>query len=147
MTSRLTWPALLVSAFSLFAGITAAGAAAALPRTYSVQRVDSPNPTVGGDFGIGFVNTGDVNHDGKDDILVGTDEHGGGPGQVFVISGADGSTIRTLNAPDPGGSGTPSSFGSYVGKLADIGSCPGGTAGATCPNATIGAPDGVPDML
>jgi len=35
-------------------------AAPGLPRGYQVQRVDSPNPTAGGDFGIGFVNTGDV---------------------------------------------------------------------------------------
>lgn len=135
----------------LFAVILMFGAAstasAAIPRTYKVQKVNSPSPTAGGDFGIGFVNVGDVNRDGKDDILVGTDEHGGGPGQVFVISGADSSTIRTISAPDPGGSGTPSSFGSYVGKLADIGSCPGGSVGQTCPNATIGPPDGVPDML
>src|SRR5436190_3953340 len=122
-------------------------AAPGLPRGYQVQRVDSPNPTAGGDFGIGFVNAGDVNGDGKDDILVGTDEHGGGPGQVFVISGANGSTIRVINAPDSGGAGTPSSFGSYVGKIADIGSCPGGSSGATCPNPTVGPPDGVPDML
>ena len=144
ISARLIRLALAALAFSLVPGITAA-AFGALPRTYSVQRVDSPNPTVGGDFGIGFVNTGDVNGDGKDDILVGTDEHGGGPGQVFVISGADGSPIRTINAPDSGGSGTPSSFGSYVGKIADIGSCAGGTPGATC--ASFGAPDGVPDEL
>ena len=135
---------LLVAALMLFAGIATA-AHAALPRTYTVQRVDSPHATVGGDFGIGFVNTGDVNGDGKDDILVGTDEHGGGPGEVFVISGANGSSIRTIAAPDSGGAGTPSSFGSYVGKIADIGSCPGGTSGATC--ASFGAPDGVPDEL
>src|ERR671935_204988 len=89
---------------------------AGLPRTYKVQAVDSPNPTAGGDFGIGFVNTGDVNGDGKDDLLVGTDEHGGGPGQVFVVSGVDGSPIRTISAPEScvtaadascAGSGTP----------------------------------------
>jgi hypothetical protein len=152
MRLRLIRQALLVSACSLFAGLTAAGALAALPRTYSVQRVDSPNPTAGGDFGIGFVNTGDVNGDGKDDILVGTDEHGGGPGVVYVMSGATGSLIRSIAAPEGcypscgAGTGTPASFGSYVGKLADIGSCVGGSGPAsTC--TSIGAPDGVPDEL
>ena len=132
---------LTVGALAASAGV----ANAALPRTWDVQRVDSPHPTVGGDFGIGFVSAGDLNRDGRDDLIVGTDEHGGGPGEVFLISGADGSAIRTLTAPDPGGTGTPSSFGSYVGKIADIGSCPGGQASATCPS--FGPPDGVPDLL
>jgi len=138
---------IVVAALVMASLAFAAPATAKLPRTYQVQNVDSPNPSVGGDFGIGFVNTGDVNGDGKDDILVGTDEHGGGPGQVFVISGADGSTIRTISSPDPGGAGTPASFGSFVGKISDIGSCPTGASGQTCPNATIGAADGVPDQL
>jgi FG-GAP repeat len=127
--------------------LLAAPSLAALPRAYDVQRVDSPNPTVGGDFGIALVSVGDLNGDAEDDILVGTDEHGGSVGQVFVISGADGAPIRTINAPDPGGTGTLPSFGSYVGKISDIGSCVGGTPGATCPLATIGAGDGVPDLL
>src|SRR5919206_3119102 len=93
--------AVFAAAASAVLALAAAGVAqAALPRTYQVQRVDSPNPTAGGDFGIGFVNTGDVNHDGKDDLLVGTDEHGGGPGQVFVVSGAGGAAIRTIAAPE-----------------------------------------------
>jgi hypothetical protein len=131
-------------------GVLAVGAlpaygAPGLPRTYQVQRVDSPVPVVGGNFGIGFVNGGDLNGDGIDDLLVGTDEHGGGTGGVYEISGSNGSLIRTLSTPD---AGTPNpAFGSYVGKLGDIGSCPGGTAGQTCPNATVGAPDGVPDEL
>ena len=146
-------PVLLVCLFTVL--LAAATANAGLPRTYTVTRVDSPNPTAGGDFGIGFVNTGDLNGDGKQDLLVGTDEHGGGPGQVFVISGVTGASIRTISSPegcvtaaDAGcgaGTGTPSSFGSYVGKIADIGSCSGGSPGATC--AAFGAPDGIPDEL
>jgi hypothetical protein len=127
-------------------GAAPALAAPGLPRTYQVTRVDSPAPVVGGNFGIGFVNAGDLNHDGVDDLLVGTDEHGGGTGGVYVISGKDGSLIRTLIDPNPQASPNPA-FGSYVGKLGDIGSCPGGTAGQICPNATVGPPDGVPDLL
>jgi len=122
-------------------------AQAKLPRTYSVQRVDSPAPAIGGDFGIAFVTGGDLNGDGKDDLIVGTDEHGGSTGQIFEISGATAGTIRTIASPDPDGSSTKASFGSYVGSIADFVSCPGGVAGQQCPNATIGGPDGVPDVL
>jgi len=121
-------------------------AGAALPRTYQAQKVDSPSPTIGGNFGIAMVNTGDVNSDGKNDILVGTDEHGGEEGRVFVMSGATGAPIRTIDAPDTGGSGTLESFGSFVGRLSDIGSC-AAAAGGECDGTAIGAPDGVPDML
>src|SRR5215208_2358638 len=115
-------------------------AQAKLPRTYSVQRVDSPAPAIGGDFGIAFVTGGDLNGDGKDDLIVGTDEHGGSTGTIFEISGADGSTIRSIASPDPDGNGTKASFGSYVGSIADIGSCTGGASGTLCPHA-IGAAD------
>lgn len=43
--------------------LTAAGASAALLRTYQVRAVDSPNPTPGGDFGIGSI---DHTSDGSD---------------------------------------------------------------------------------
>src|SRR5262245_8012957 len=130
-----------------FAGAFAPPALADLPIGYDVQRVDSPNPTIGGDFGIGFTSAGDLNGDGKTDLIVGTDEHGGSTGTVYEVSGADGSIIRTISAPDAGGTGTLPSFGSYVGGIPDLGGCPGGTAGQICPNPTIGPPDGTPDVL
>ena len=119
--------------------------ATGLPLGYTVQRVDSPTPAINGNFGLGFTQAGDLNGDGKMDLIVGTDEHGGSTGPVFEISGVDGSLIRSIPTPDPGGTGIAPSFGSYVGALPDIGSCAGGTPGATC--ASFGVPDGTPDVL
>src|SRR5215218_4568097 len=138
----------VVAVASLTSLVLAAPAGAALPRTYAVQRVDSPNPTVGGDFGIALVNGGDLNGDGEDDVVVGTDEHGGSTGQIFLLSGEDGTAFRTINAPDTAGdTGTLTSFGSFVGKLPDIASCSGGTSGVQCPNNPSGGPDGRPEIL
>jgi FG-GAP repeat len=121
---------------------------AALPAGYDVQKVDSPQVSNTGDFGIAMANVGDMNGDNKQDIVIGTDEHGGSIGTIFVLSGADGSTIRTISAPDAtGDTGTLPSFGSFVGGLTDLGSCPGGTASQTCGLGVIGAPDGVPEIL
>src|SRR5215468_8163627 len=108
MTSRirpLLTAAVLGSAATL-ALIAAPGASAltaALPLGYDVQKVDSPTPTNGGDFGIAMANVGDLNGDGKQDIVIGTDEHGGSAGTIFELSGADGSTIRTISSPDAAG--------------------------------------------
>ena len=137
----------MLSTVALAAMLAVPQAQAKLPRTYQVQRVDSPTPTIGGNFGIAFVNGGDLNGDGKADLIVGTDEHGGSSGTIFEISGADGATIRAISSPDPDGNGTKASFGSYVGSLADIGSCAGGTSGVLCGLPAIGAPDGTPDVL
>jgi len=138
----------LASGASLIAPSLASALNASLPLGYDVQKIDSPNITVGGDFGIAMANVGDLNGDGKQDFVVGTDEHGGSAGTIYEMSGADGSLIRSISAPDAtGDTGTLPSFGSYVGGLADIGSCPGGVKGQTCPNPTVGAPDGVPEVL
>lgn len=146
--------------------VAAPDAMSSLPRTYQTQAVPSPQPTAAARFGVALVNAGDHNGDGKDDVLVGTDEHGGAfAGTVFVISGADGSTIFTLPAPDPGGAGNGAAWGGYVGKIGtnesvpasytDIGSCPGftGQPSDTCDAAhgnganTVGPADGIPEML
>jgi len=140
----------LAAALSLAAGIAAGPAAGALPRTYQTLTVPDPGLVAEDHFGVALVNAGDVDGDGNDDVLVGTDEHGGAfAGTVYVVSGADGSIIRSMPAPDAGGAGNGSAWGGYVGKIADIGSCPGfaGQPSDDCAAATIGAPDGVPDEL
>ena len=150
-----------VAALGLLLGVMAAPASAALPRTYQVQKVDSPAPGVNGNFGRALAVVGDVNGDGEQDLLVGNDKHGSRAGQVFVISGEDGSLIRELQRPDTDtvGTGRPSGFGAAVGKIGvnqaagpfnDVGSCPGGDgadADATCDAGTVGAADGTPDFL
>ncbi len=136
-------------------GAAAVPALAGLPRTYQVQRVDAPAPTIDGRFALALTNAGDINADGKDDILTGTDKHGTipGAGQVTVISGANGSVLRTYALPDvdPGGAGDrrPSGFGAAVAQLADIGSCPGfgGGPGTLCTAGAVGPKDGIAEHV
>ena len=103
MLARVARLTVLLVALAATGAMAAPMAVAALPAGYDVQKIDSPSVSVGGDFGIAMVNAGDLNGDGKQDIVIGTDEHGGSVGQIFVLSGADGSTIRTISAPDTGG--------------------------------------------
>lgn len=128
---------------------------AALPRTYQVQRVDSPSPVAGGKFALSIVSVGDVNGDARADILTGTDKHGTdvGQNQVTVISGDSGAVLRSYALPDvdPGGAPDrrPSGFGNSVTVLADIGRCtssPG--AGLPCPTADVSATgDGIAEHV
>jgi FG-GAP repeat len=66
--------------------------------------LDSPNPQAGAWFGDA-VAAGDVNGDGKDDIVVGAPEEEvdgtHDQGRVYIFSGADGSLLFTLNTPNP----------------------------------------------
>jgi hypothetical protein len=163
--SRRSGLAGLAIAAGLVAVLAAGPAQADLPRTYQVQRIENPTPAANERFGDGLVNGGDVNGDGEDDLLVGIDEHATISGEVFVFSGADGSLIRRIPAPDPdaGQADTnpsetvtnpdnPDAFGTFVGKMADIGSCPGftGDPGDDCtatPVAIDATLDGRPEHL
>ncbi|MGI8511935.1 MAG: integrin alpha [Solirubrobacteraceae bacterium] len=142
----------IIGLVSLVPLLAAATAAAALPRTYQVQRVDNPTPASDERFGDGLVNGGDLNGDGEDDLVVGIDEHGTIKGELHVFSGATGARIRTIPAPDPDAGGPGDSvdaFGTYVGKIADVGRCatsPAPAPGANCP-AGSATGDGIPDIL
>jgi len=66
--------------------------------------LDTANPKADAQFGTS-VAMGDVNGDGKDDIVVGAyhEDVGGNSdqGRVYVFSGADGSLLFTLDTPNP----------------------------------------------
>lgn len=150
---------------------SAAAQAPGLPRTYDAQRVDSPSAGASDTFGFGVINGGDLNADGVDDLLTsqGTrvlnDGTGAENGELLVISGADGSVIRTIAAPEPetaGGTGLTENrsagFGFFVGSIGrnaaapeftDLSSCPGGNTDADpfCDAAVVGPPDGIPDIV
>jgi len=50
----------------------------------------------GDQLGIGIERAGDVNGDGRSDLIAGAPGAGGGVGQALVLSGADGSVLLTL---------------------------------------------------
>lgn len=145
------------------AAFTAAAALAAgpgLPRTYDVLRIDAPSPAPSHNFGLLMVNGGDLNGDGREDLLVpeGTGLLSGGAGaedgRLHVISGTDGSVIRTIPAPEPDPVGGPAdrraAFGTYVGRLGDVGRCADGDGAdedRICDSNQIGAPDGVSELV
>lgn len=95
----------LLVGLAALAALTTTSALAAgpgLPRTYQVQRIDSPNPVPVGLFSLGMNAVGDLNKDGKEDLLVPQVPGFSEDGQVFVFSGATGERIDTIPAPDPG---------------------------------------------
>ena len=154
------------------AGICAEAALAVgpgLPRTYDVVRHGSPFPGAVGQYPLGLANAGDLDGDGKEDFitaqLVNTRNDAGaisaaGNGAIYIISGATNERIKTIEAPDPGGTGNAANFAfpwvskvgmnrSAPGPFTDLGSCANRppNAGEECQSPTVGAPDGVPDIL
>lgn len=163
--SRLRCAGTVAGALALLGAVTASPVLAVgigLPRTYQVQPVDTPNPFLGSSFGQALINAGDVDRDGEDDVIVSQSPSGNTSpeGQLFLFSGETGRLIDAITAPDsgnPGPGNNPANFGfPFVEKIGlsrssapftDLGSCPGGRTSVTCPNATIGPPDGIPDIL
>lgn len=85
-------------------------------------------------FGVTLAHAGDIDQDGKDDILVGAPKQNNGSsyGAVHVLSGADGSSVRTVTGP--GNSGLfGAEFGSALAGGADI-------DGDSIPDFAVGAP-------
>lgn len=83
--------------------------------------IDHPNPQAGANFGSAIASVGDVNGDGIPDLLVGAPlQNVGGnadQGQAYVISGANGVLLLTLNDPTPQAA---AKFGSAVAGAGDV---------------------------
>jgi hypothetical protein len=92
--------------------------------------LNNPTPQPAADFGRPVAPVGDVNGDGRPDILVGAplqDLDGGlNQGQAFVFSGVDGALALTLDNPTPG---VKANFGRWMASPGDV------------------SGDGVPDIL
>ena len=130
--------------------------------TRAILRViDAPEPqggtafgfsaTGGASFGFYISSPGDIDGDGKDDIVAGTDaqnvytgsgapcgasEPNGcneGQGRAWAFSGATGAVLRTFDNPDPQGApGNRARFGSRIGRAGDV-------TGDGVPDIIIGA--------
>jgi RTX calcium-binding nonapeptide repeat (4 copies) len=135
----------------LAASATPALAEPGLPRTYDVTPVESSNPLPGGggNFGWGLTSA-DLTGDGKMELIVAQSQDNV-PGEIFIYDGVTSQVIDTIGPPEtnPGGTGQALAF-VYVEHMADIGGCPGGDgpdADQICDATTVGAPDGIPEII
>src|SRR3989338_3718484 len=80
-----------------------------------------PNPQAGAEFGATMAFVGDVNGDGVPDLLVGAPKQDVGgntdQGQVYLLSGATGALILTLDNPIPQAG---AKFGAAVASAGDF---------------------------
>lgn len=95
----------------------------------------SDNQVASGNFGYAVAGIGDVDGDGRGDIIVGapgeTVNGLAGAGRAYIVSGATGNIIRSMTSPGPIAGG---SFGAAVAAVPD-------TDGDKIPDLVIGAPD------
>ncbi len=145
---RLISFAVVLVATAVLPLASAAAQAPGLPRTFNVKTIETPEPTGGGSFGWGAASA-DLTGDGKLDLLVAQGQTE--PTRVFVFDGATGAHIDTIVPPElnPGGADPVIAF-VYVETMPDVGSCPGGDgadADKICDAATVGAPDGIAEII
>ena len=92
--------------------------ASGVVRVYSgatgAQLLALTGPGNGLGFGMVVAGIGDTDGDGRADLLIGAEDAAGGSGQVFVVSGMDGATIRSHT--DTAGT----KYGYGVGALGDV---------------------------
>ncbi len=82
--------------------------------------IDSPNPNENGAFSISMATIADVNNDGFSDLLIGSEETPDSltkSGRAYLVSGADGTLIHTLNSMYPKANGK---FGWTVAAPGDL---------------------------
>ncbi len=100
------------------------------------RTVDNP-AQAGAGFGHAMASLGDVDGDGAPDFVVGapfaSPDQGMGQGQVFVVSGATGAFIHTVNYPDVQAQFSSATFGWSVAGLGDVN-------GDGIPDFAVGAP-------
>ena len=93
----------------VFSGVTGA----------PLHTLASPNEEPEGFFGTAVAGVGDVDGDGRGDVIVGAGESGGAlnAGRAYVFSGATGILLHTLVSPHPTRDG---SFGNAVAGVPDL---------------------------
>jgi hypothetical protein len=86
-----------------------------------LRTLDDPTPQLGANFGSAVSGLGDVNGDGVPDLLIGASGQDVGAnasqGRAFVMSGATGLPLVTLDDPTPQAQ---AAFGSAVSGLGDV---------------------------